>query len=214
MDKLQGLRLIEETGVIAIIRVNSSGHLETAVEAIKAGGVKVIEVTMNTPGALEMISYATKNFGEEILFGAGSVLDPQTAKAAIQMGAKLVVSPTLNIETIKLCNRYGVISIPGCATPTEMLTAWESGADMIKLFPANNNGPALIKAFLAPLPQLKIVPVGGVNLDNTPEFIKNGARAVGVGSHLINQKLLNENKFDEITQRSKNFIEAVKSGRK
>jgi 2-dehydro-3-deoxyphosphogluconate aldolase/(4S)-4-hydroxy-2-oxoglutarate aldolase len=205
--------LIRETGVIAIIRAQSSDQLIAAAEAIRQGGVRVIEVTMTTPGALEVIAQATRQFGEETLFGAGSILDSETARAAILAGAGFVVSPVLKIDVIELCRRYSVPVIPGCYTPTEMLTAWEAGADMIKLFPASVGGPDLIQALRAPLPQLEIVPVGGVDLDTAAEFIRKGAAALGVGSSLINQKLLDTGDMAELTRRAAAFIREVRKGR-
>lgn len=213
MNKLQKLNLICETGILAIMRTQSSDQLIAAADAIRAGGVRAIEVTMNTPGALDVIRAASARYGDDVLFGAGTVLDPETARAAILAGAGFVVAPTLSIPTVALCNRYGIPVIPGCFTPTEMLTACEAGADMVKLFPADIGGPDLVKAILAPLPHLQIVPVGGVDLGTTAEFIRKGAAAVGVGSALINQKLLDSGDMDELTRRAISFIAEVKKGR-
>ncbi len=213
MTKIDALKLVRETGIIAIMRARSSDQLIAAADAIKAGGVRVIEVTMTTPGALSVISEATKKYGSEVLFGAGTVLDPETARAAILAGAGFIVAPTLNLEVIRLCNRYSVPVMPGCATPTEMLTAWEAGADMIKLFPADVGGPDLVKAILAPLPQLQIVPVGGVDLNTAAAFIRKGAVALGVGGSLIDQKLLNSGDMAELSRRATAFIDEVKKGR-
>jgi 2-dehydro-3-deoxyphosphogluconate aldolase/(4S)-4-hydroxy-2-oxoglutarate aldolase len=213
MNKAEKLELIRQTGVIAIMRAQSSEQLIAAADAIRQGGVKVIEVTMTTPGALDVIAEATQRYGQEVLFGAGTVLDAETARAAILAGAGFVVAPTLSLPAIQLCNRYGIPVVPGCYTPTEMLTAWEAGADMIKLFPAEVGGPDLVKAILAPLPQLQIVPVGGVDLNIAAEFIRKGAVALGVGSSLINQKLLDAGDMAELTRRAAAFIEEVKKGR-
>ncbi len=213
MEKSEKLKLISETGVIAIMRAKSSDQLIAAGEAICAGGVRVIEVTMNTPGALNVIAEAGARFGNEVLFGAGTVLDPETARAAILAGAGFIVAPTLKVEVIALCHRYGIPVIPGCLTPTEMLTAWEAGADMVKLFPAEFGGPDLVKAILAPLPQLKIVPVGGVDLNTAAAFIRSGAAALGVGGSLVSQKLLDAGDWPELTRRAAAFIEEVKKGR-
>lgn len=213
MDKLEKLQLIQETGVIAIMRAQSSSQLMDAAEAIYKGGVRVIEVTMTTPGALDVIREATRRYGDNVLFGAGSVLDPETARAAILAGAGFVVAPTLSVTMIQLCNRYSIPVAPGCFTPTEMLTAWEAGADMVKLFPAEIGGPALVKAIRAPLPHLKIVPVGGVDLKTAADFIRAGSFALGVGSSLVNQKLLDEGNLAELTRRAEGFIAEVKAGR-
>jgi 2-dehydro-3-deoxyphosphogluconate aldolase/(4S)-4-hydroxy-2-oxoglutarate aldolase len=213
MDKTEKLAWIYETGVIAIMRAESSDQLIQAADAIKAGGVKVIEVTMTTPGAMRVIEEATRRYGQDVLFGAGTVLDAETARIAILAGAEYIVSPTMNLEMIALCNRYGTPVVPGCYTPSEMLSAWEAGADLVKLFPASVGGPSLIKAILAPLPQLRIVPVGGVDLTTAADFVRMGAFALGVGSSLINQKLLDEGNLDELTQRAKVFLEEVRKGR-
>ena len=214
MNKTDKLNLIRETGVIAIMRAQSSVQLIAAADAIKAGGVRVIEVTMTTPGALDVIAEATQRYGDAVLFGAGSVLDAETARAAILAGAGFIVAPTLNRDVIMLCNRYSIPVMPGCFTPTEMLTAWEAGADLVKLFPAEIGGPALVKAIRAPLPQLEIVPVGGVDLNTAADFIRSGAAALGVGSSLVNQKLLDAGDMAELTRRAARFIEEVKKGRK
>ena len=213
MNKTQKLDLIRSTGVVAIMRAHSSHQLIASADAIKAGGVRVIEVTMTTPGALGVIEEATQRYGDEVLFGAGSVLDTETARAAILAGAGFVVAPTLKVEMVELCNRYSIPVMPGIMTPTEALTAWEAGADMVKLFPASFGGPAMIKAIRAPLPQLEIVPVGGVDLDTAAEFIRMGAAALGVGSSLVNQKLLDAGDMDELERRAVAFIAAVKEGR-
>jgi 2-dehydro-3-deoxyphosphogluconate aldolase/(4S)-4-hydroxy-2-oxoglutarate aldolase len=213
MKKAEILNIICETGVIAIMRAQSSDQLIGAADAIKKGGVKAIEVTMTTPGALGVITQAKERHGSDVIFGAGSVLDPETGRAAILAGADFVVSPTLNIELIELCNRYAIPVAPGCYSPTEVITGWEAGADLIKLFPASVGGPDLVKAILAPLPQVRIIPVGGVNLDTAADFIRNGAVAIGVGSSLVNQKLLDAGDMDELTRRAVAFIEQVKKGR-
>ena len=213
MNKTEKVGLIWETGVIAIMRAQSSDQLIEAADAIRAGGVRVIEVTMTTPGALGVVEQAAKRYGDQVLFGAGTVLDAETARAAILAGAGFVVAPTLSLPVITLCNRYSIPVVPGCFTPTEMLTAWEAGADMVKLFPADIGGPDLVKAILAPLPQLQIVPVGGVDLGTAADFIRKGAAALGVGGALVNQKLLDAGDMVELTRRAEAFIAEVKKGR-
>jgi 2-dehydro-3-deoxyphosphogluconate aldolase/(4S)-4-hydroxy-2-oxoglutarate aldolase len=213
MNKSEKLALIHQTGIVAIMRAQSSAQLMAAADAIKAGGVRVIEVTMTTPGALDVIAAASEKYGDEVLFGVGSVLDAETARTAILAGAAFVVMPTLDLATVKLCNCYSIPVMPGCYTPSEILTAWQAGADMVKLFPASVGGPDLVKAILAPLPQVSIVPVGGVDLDNAREFIEKGAAALGVGGSLINQKLLDEGNMEELTDRASRLIQAVKTGR-
>ena len=214
MDKAAKLQLIRDTGVIAIMRAHSSDQLIAAADAIRAGGVRVIEVTMTTPGALSVIEEATTRYGEDVIFGAGSVLDAETARAAILAGADFVVAPTLDLATIQLCSRYSVPVMPGCYTPTEILSAWQAGADMVKLFPASVGGPPLVKAILAPLPHIAIVPVGGVDLDTAAAFIASGAAALGVGSSLVSQALLDAGDMDELTRRAGAFIEQVQLGRR
>lgn len=204
---------IREIGIVAIMRADSSEQLLTAADAVLAGGVNVIEVTMTTPGALRVIEEATTKFGDELIFGVGSVLDPETARAAILAGAQFVVCPTLNLKTIEICKRYSVPIVPGAYTPTEVLTAWEAGADMVKIFPASVGGPPYIKAIKAPLPQVKLVPVGGVNLNTTADFIRAGSEVVGVGSSLINKKMLEEKKFEAISENARLYREEVRKGR-
>jgi len=213
MTKEDMLESIRKTGVVAIMRAKSSDQLLAAADAVLAGGVNTIEVTMTTPGALEVVEQATAKYGTDVIFGAGSVLDPETARAVILAGAQFVVAPTLNLKTIEVCRRYGVAVIPGAYTPTEILTAWEAGADMVKVFPASAGGPAYIKDVKTPLPQIRLVPVGGVDLKTTADFIRAGADAIGVGGALINQKLLDDGDFDAITERAARFREEVEKGR-
>lgn len=213
MKKEDTLNIIHDTGVIAIMRTQSSDQLIAAADAIKKGGVRAIEVTMTTPGALAVIEEAKGRYGSDVIFGAGSVLDAETGRAAILAGADFVVSPILNLELVELCNRYSIPTAPGCYSPTEVLTGWEAGADFIKLFPASFGGPNLVKAILAPLPHIRIIPVGGVNLDTAAEFIAKGSTALGVGSALVNQKLLDSGDMEELTRRAVGFIQQVKIGR-
>ena len=213
MNKQEKIQLIQKSGIIAIMRTRSSDQLVAAAQAIRLGGVRVIEVTMNTPGALEVIAAASQQLGRDVLFGAGTVLDVKTARAAIQAGADFIVAPTLNLEVVELCHQLDLPVMPGCFTPTEMLTAWEAGADFVKLFPAEVGGPAMVKAVLAPLPQLKIVPVGGVDLTTAAAYLRSGAAALGVGSSLINQKILETADFQELTRRAAAFIEEVRKAR-
>jgi len=221
MNKSERLRLITDTGIIAIMRAKkvpasqagTSEQLIAAAEAICRGGVRAIEVTMTTPGALEVIAEASARLGRDVLFGAGTVLDAETAQTAIQAGAGLIVSPTLDVDVIRLCNDHGVVAVPGCYTPTEMLAAFNAGADLCKFFPAEIGGPAMLRAIRAPLPQLRIVPVGGVTLDNAAEYMRSGAAALGIGSALIDQALLDAGDLAELTRRAAAFIAAVKTAR-
>jgi 2-dehydro-3-deoxyphosphogluconate aldolase/(4S)-4-hydroxy-2-oxoglutarate aldolase len=213
MREQDRLELVQQAGVVAIMRAKSSDQLLAAADAIKAGGVNAIEVTITTPDALSVISQAVARYGADVLFGVGSVLDPESARAAILAGAQFVVCPTLNVKTIELCKRYSVPVMPGAYTPTEILAAWEAGADIVKIFPASVGGPAYIKAVKAPLPQIKLMPVGGVDLDTTADFIRAGCEVVAVGSALVNQKLLDAREFDTITERARRFRDEVEKGR-
>ncbi len=213
MGKASALELIRNTGVIAIMRAESSAELLRAAEAIRQGGVCAIEVTMTTPGALAVIEQATAGADEGVAFGAGTVLDAESARAAILAGAQFLVAPTLSAAVIAMARRYRVPVLPGAYTPTEILTAWEAGADMVKVFPASLGGPELIKALKAPLPQVELVPVGGVEVENTADFIRAGAAAVGVGSALVNQRLLEQGDWDTLTVRARRLIEEVQRGR-
>jgi len=214
MDQNSALGMILESGVVAIMRAKNSDQLLDAARAVLAGGVYAIEVTMTTPGALDVIRQATNQFGSEVSFGVGSVLDPETARAAILAGAKFVVCPTLNLKTIEICKRYSIPVMPGAYTPTEILTAWEAGADVVKVFPASVGGPAYIKAVKAPLPHIRLAAVGGVDLNNTADFFKAGVDVVGVGGELVNQKLLDARDFAAITERARGFRQGAQDGRK
>lgn len=204
---------ILDGGVIAIMRAQDSRGLIRAAEAILAGGVQVVEVSLTTAGALEVISAVRKRFEGELLFGAGTVLDAKTAQAAMEGGAQFVVSPTFDPQTVAACRQREVPVIPGAFTPTELLAAWRAGAELVKLFPANLAGPAGVEALLGPLPQLKLVPVGGVDEDNLAEYLRAGAAAVGVGSSLVSQELLDREDFDEITARARRLRAAAEGVR-
>jgi len=211
--KEKNLRLISESGIIAIIRAESSAQLFQVASALREGGIKIVEVTMTTPDALEVIKEISGRFKEEILIGVGTVLDPETARSAILAGAEFIVSPTLNKEVITLAHRYSKVVIPGAFTPTEVLTAWEVGADLVKVFPAGISGPSYIKSLRGPLPQIPLVPTGGVDLDNVASFIQAGAFAVAAGSSLVKKEFLKERNFKELTKLSKKFREAVEKAK-
>jgi len=217
MDRNLLLQGILQSGVVAIVRLDSSESLTRVAEAIAEGGVRHIEFTMTTPGALETLEKVTSQFAgtgpDRVVFGAGTVLDPETARAAILAGAEFIVAPNLNPEVIALCNRYSAVSMPGALTPTEAMRAWECGADVVKIFPADTFGPGYIRALLAPLPQVRLAPVGGVGLANATEYIRNGAACLGVGSSLVNRRLIASGDWAGLTERAKGLIEAVKAGR-
>jgi 2-dehydro-3-deoxyphosphogluconate aldolase/(4S)-4-hydroxy-2-oxoglutarate aldolase len=204
---------IVSSGLIAIIRLDSASSLVNVARAIALGGATTIEFTMTTPGALEVLARASGELGDRVILGAGTVLDSETARAAILAGARFIVSPTLSVPVIAMCRRYGVVSIPGAYTPTELLTATEHGADLVKLFPATSLGPTYVRDVLAPLPQLKLVATGGVNLHNAGAFIKAGACAIAVGSSLVDRESVASGNLDLLTQRAKAFCRAVQLAR-
>jgi 2-dehydro-3-deoxyphosphogluconate aldolase/(4S)-4-hydroxy-2-oxoglutarate aldolase len=195
------------------VRFDRSEELVQVAQAIRAGGVNAIEFTMTTPNALAIIESATREFGNDVLLGAGTVLDPETARAAILAGAQFIVAPALNAKVIEVCRRYSKTVIPGAFTPTEILNAWEWGADFVKVFPAEFGGPEYFKAIRAPFPQIKLIPVGGVSLENTGDFIKAGASAVAVGGNLVKKSAIAAKRFDELTNLARQFTEAVNRAR-
>jgi 2-dehydro-3-deoxyphosphogluconate aldolase/(4S)-4-hydroxy-2-oxoglutarate aldolase len=208
------LAKILEEGVVPVIRVSSAAEAFEVAKAIREGGISVIEVTMSVPGALDVMKEVTQRFGREVLLGAGTILDPETARAALLSGAKFVVTPTLNLEVIRMCKRYSAVVVPGSLTPTEILTAWEAGADLVKVFPiAQVGGPAYIRAVRAPLPQIPLVPTGGVNLQNAGEFIKAGAAAIAAGGELVDKKAVAEKKYSVIAENARSFLSEVKKAR-
>ncbi len=212
-DKEKNLQEITNCGVVAIVRVASAKEAVEVCMAVAKGGVKPIEVTMTVPGAIDAIKEFKSVVKDEVLVGAGTVLDPETARAVILAGAEFVVSPTLNLEVIEVCRRYSKIVIPGTFTPTEILTAWEAGADIVKVFPATVGGPQYFRDIKGPLPQIRLMPTGGVNLENTPDFIRAGAVAVAAATSLVDKKALSERNFDLITETAKKFVEAVRLAR-
>jgi len=206
-------RMIAE-GLIPVIRVTSANEAIDVADAIKEGGVSLIEITMSVQGAIDVIKELTQKYKDEIIMGAGTVLDPETGRAALLAGAQFIVSPTLNLDLIQLAHRYSAVVIPGAATPTEILTAWNAGADMVKVFPAAQlGGPEYLKALRGPLPQILLVPTGGVNLQNAGAFIKAGAIALGVGGELVDKKAVKEKKFHIITENTRAFLKAVREAR-
>ena len=213
MTKLEQMRRIEACGIVAIIRANSANELIDAAAAIHAGGVDVIEVTMTTPNALQVISDVSSAYGDSILVGAGSVLDAETARAVMLAGAEFIVSPVTKADVIEICNRYGKVVIPGAFTPTEILMAWEAGSDYVKVFPSSGVGPTYIKDVKAPLPHIPLVPTGGINAENAAEFISAGSTALGVGSALVNNQLIEARRFEALTERAKKLSAEVQRAR-
>jgi 2-dehydro-3-deoxyphosphogluconate aldolase / (4S)-4-hydroxy-2-oxoglutarate aldolase len=200
---------IVESKIVAIIRGAHPSDVIQIIRALRDGGVHVVEITMNSPRALSVLEAATNTFGDQVLIGAGTVLDAETARAAILAGAKFILSPTTDEETIKMTKRYGAISIPGALTPTEILRAYESGGDIIKVFPATL-GPRYIKDLRGPLPQIPLLPTGGIDLDNITQFIEAGAVGCGIGSSLVKpRQKINEESLKAITSKAKQFVSAV-----
>lgn len=211
MKKQEGYNLIKESGIISVMRSMEMNKVVKVAEALINGGIKVLEVTMDNDFAIDMLKKLNKEIkNEDIFIGAGTVLDVEAARYAILSGADFIFAPTLNKDVIKLCNRYNIIVIPGVLTPTEMLKAWELGADMVKLFPANSLGPKYLKSIKGPLPQLDILPTGGINLDNISEYFEAGAVAVGVGSSIIDNKSIKNDEYEIINNRARKFVNKIK----
>jgi 2-dehydro-3-deoxyphosphogluconate aldolase/(4S)-4-hydroxy-2-oxoglutarate aldolase len=210
MDTLQ---TILDSGVIAIIRSDSdTGLLQTA-RALSAGGVRALEVTMTTPGALEAIRSIAAQAGGQFVLGAGTVLDAEAARQAIEAGAQFLVSPGTDLGVIQTAKRLGKVVLPGALTPTEVITAWNAGADLVKIFPASLGGPEYIKGLRAPLPRVRLVPVGGVEVANAAAYIRAGAAAVAMGGSLVNAKLIAAGAWDQIAQAARAALQAVASAR-
>jgi 2-dehydro-3-deoxyphosphogluconate aldolase/(4S)-4-hydroxy-2-oxoglutarate aldolase len=212
MKRMEIIQKMVESGVVAVIRAESKEQGIKIIEAVKAGGIKALEITMTVPGAIDIIKELSEVYkDDDVIIGAGTVLDPETARACILAGAKYIVSPSLNPETVKLCNRYRVPVMPGVMTMKEALEALELGAEIIKVFPGNAFGPSIIKAFKGPIPQGNYMPTGGVNLANVKDWIDAGAVAVGTGGDLT--KGAKTGDYELVTKTAKQFIEAVKEAR-
>lgn len=201
-------------GVVPIVRVSNPDDAFKAVGAVVAGGVPVVEITMGVPNALRVMEQVVEQFGESVLLGAGTVLDPETCRAALLSGAEFIVTPSLDVKVIETSRRYSKACIPGALTPTEIVTAWQAGADMVKVFPCGPvGGPNYLRSLRGPLPQIDFVPTGGVDLGSTADYIRAGAAAVAVGGELVSRKALQEGKTEVITANARQFLEAVRSAR-
>jgi len=212
--KTDVIKQIRDIGVIPVVRATTADEAMRAIDAIREGGISVLEITMTVPGAVKLIEEVAKRYGTDALVGAGTVLDPETAEACISSGAQFVVSPALNIETIACCRRLGIAVMPGALTPTEVVQAWNAGADFVKVFPAGAvGGPSYLKALKAPLPQIELVPTGGVSLNTAADFIRAGAAALGIGADLCDINAIREGQSARITERAKQFIEIVREAR-
>jgi 2-dehydro-3-deoxyphosphogluconate aldolase / (4S)-4-hydroxy-2-oxoglutarate aldolase len=212
-DRQATLNDLFNIGVIAVIRADSGEQLVNVCRALSKGGVRACEITMTTPGALEAIAAASRALGDDALIGAGSVLDAATARAAILAGARFIFSPILSVEVIEMAHRYDCVAVPGALTPTEILTAWSAGADVVKVFPANHFGPQYLKDIHGPMPQVKLTPTGGVDLTTAADWIKAGAVAIGVGSSLVKKDLINAGKWDELSSLAKQYVDVVAKAR-
>lgn len=213
MDRAATVSAVEASGVVAVIRLAEARALRAVADALLAGGVRALEVTMTVPRAIEMIAEIAPTLPPEAVLGAGTVLDAVTARAAVAAGARYVVSPVFRREVVAACHEAGAAAMPGCFSPTEIVDAWEAGADVVKVFPATALGPSYFRDLRGPLPQLKLMPTGGVSLANAGDWIRAGAVAVGVGTALVDPKAAAEGRFDEITRRAKEFVAAVAAAR-
>jgi 2-dehydro-3-deoxyphosphogluconate aldolase/(4S)-4-hydroxy-2-oxoglutarate aldolase len=207
------LRLIEETGVVAVIRLDDPAALREVCDALAAGGVRALEVTMTVPRAVSLIEQLSSSLPRDFAVGAGTVLDAETARQVILAGARFVVSPVSRPAVIEMAHRYDVPVMPGCFTPTEILAAWDAGADIVKVFPATALGPGFFKDVRGPLPQVKLMPTGGVTRDNAGEWIRAGAVAIGVGTALVDRGAVRARRFEVIAQNARHFVTAVQRAR-
>lgn len=213
-EKQEVIGRILEEGVVPVLRAESHEIAMQAVEALRAGGIGVLEITMTVPGAIDLIRRLSSEIGKECLIGAGTVLNAKAAAECVDAGARFIVSPAVNVATIEFCRSYDIPILPGAFTPTEVVTAWDAGADMVKLFPAGaGGGPGYLKSLRAPLPQVKFVPTGGVSLDNAADYIRAGAVAIGIGADLVNTKAISAGKAHIITEQAKLYLAAVSEAR-
>jgi 2-dehydro-3-deoxyphosphogluconate aldolase/(4S)-4-hydroxy-2-oxoglutarate aldolase len=214
MKKEEVLQRIREIGVVPVVRASSAEEAMQVVEAIKEGGVNILEITMTVPCAVRVIERVADAFGDAVVVGAGTVLDAETARMCMLAGATFIVSPSLNVATIEICRRYSVAVLPGALTPTEVVTAWAAGADVVKVFPCGALGGAkYLRALKAPLPQVEMIPTGGVSLATAAEFIEAGAYALGVGADLVNTKAIREGRPQEVTEAARAYVAAVRDAR-
>jgi 2-dehydro-3-deoxyphosphogluconate aldolase/(4S)-4-hydroxy-2-oxoglutarate aldolase len=214
MTKETVLSFIRDVGIVPVVRTSSAESAIQAIEAIYKGGIRAAEITMTVPGAVKALEKVADKFGDKIVLGAGTVLDPETARICMLAGAEFFVTPALKVATIEMAKRYSKVICPGAMTPTEVLTAWEAGADIVKIFPAGNvGGPKYIKALKAPFPQIEMIPTGGVNLETAGEFLKAGACAVAVGGELVDAKLIKEGRYDQIEERARQYLGIIAKAR-
>src|SRR6185295_2228037 len=213
MSREADLRRVLDCGIVAVVRSQDSQQLVDVVKALADGGITVAEITMTVPGALDVVRQARQILGDRVLLGAGTILDAETARAAFLAGAEYIVSPTLNLDVIRMCRRYDKLVMPGAFTPTEILTAWEAGADIVKVFPADVVGPAFFKAIRGPLPQVRVMPTGGVDLTTAATFLKAGACCLGVGGQLVEPAAVSARNFTRIRELAQQYVAIVKETR-
>ena len=213
MSRHDDLQRVLDGGIVAILRAPTGEALAGVAEVLYESGIDVIEVTFTVPGVLEIIADVRKRLGDKILLGAGTVLDTETARAALLAGAEFIVSPTVNTDVIQLCNRYDKVVMPGALTPTEVLTAWQAGADVVKVFPADVGGPSYLKALHGPLPQVRLMPTGGVDLNTLPDFVRAGACAVGLGSALVEKQAVEDNDMSRIRDLATRYVDLMRETR-
>lgn len=214
MTKTQIRSSIIDIGIVPIVRTNSAESAVKSIEAVYAGGIRSAEITMTVPGAIKALEKLADALGDKMVLGAGTVLDPETARICILAGAQFLVTPALRTSTIEVAHRYSKVICPGALTPTEVLTAWEAGADFVKVFPCSNMGGAkYIKALKGPFPQIEMIPTGGVNFDTAADFLKAGSAAVAVGSELIDAQTIKDGNYEIFTERAKQYLEVVKKAR-
>jgi len=211
--KEKHLSRVLDCGIVAVIRANSGELLADVAEALLAGGVEVMEITFTVPGAVRVLETVAQRMGDRVLLGAGTVLDAETARAALLAGAEFIVSPNTNLDVIRLCRRYDKLVMPGALTPTEVVTAWEAGADIVKIFPSEITGPKYLKALHGPLPQVRLMPTGGVDLNTAAEFLRCGACALGVGGSLVEKKAVETGDMARIESQARQFVQIVKDTR-
>jgi 2-dehydro-3-deoxyphosphogluconate aldolase/(4S)-4-hydroxy-2-oxoglutarate aldolase len=210
MSGTKSLQRVLDHKIVAVIRADNGDLLVDVAESLLAGGVEVMEVTFTVPRATRVLERVADRIGGRILLGAGTVLDSETCRAAILAGAEFIVSPTVNVEVIELCKRYSKVVMPGALTPTEVITAWQAGADIVKIFPSEITGPKYLKALHGPLPHIRLMPTGGVNLDTAAEFLRCGACALGIGSSLVDPKVVASGDLKKIESLARQYVQIVK----
>ncbi|MGH9617711.1 MAG: bifunctional 4-hydroxy-2-oxoglutarate aldolase/2-dehydro-3-deoxy-phosphogluconate aldolase [Acidobacteriaceae bacterium] len=214
MEKSKIMHHMHEVGLVPVLRASSAEEAIKIADAIVSGGVNILEVTMTVPGAIHVIEQLASHHGDKLLLGAGTVLDSETARSCLLAGAQFIVSPALDLRTIEMCRRYGVPIMPGALTPTEIVAAWQAGADVVKVFPCSALGGAkYLKALQGPLPQIQLVPTGGVSLSTAEEFLAAGAFALGVGGDLVDSKAAREGRIEVITENARKYVAIVKKFR-